>query len=105
MERRLGLRDAQEDRATAIVRGTITKYEPDVPVAFSADPNQATTARRRLQIRVDVEIVDQPTGRTLWTRKGVTAEGEDAERAETEGRQQALERIVNDVIEGAQSQW
>jgi hypothetical protein len=105
MQSRLGLRDASEARATAVVRGTITKYEPDVPVAFSADPNQATTARRRLQISVDVEIVDQTNGKTLWTRKGLSAEGEYAERAETEGRKQALERIVNDVIEGAQSQW
>src|SRR5688500_20335331 len=82
MERRLGLRDAQEDRATAIVRGTITKYEPDVPVAFSADPNQATSARRRLQISVDVEIVDLTIGKTLWERKGLTAEDEYADRAE-----------------------
>ena len=105
MQSRLGLRDASEARATAVVRGTITKYEPDVPVAFSADPNQATTARRRLQISVDVEIVDQTNGKTLWTRKGLSAEGEYAERAEAEGRRQAMERIVNDVIEGAQSQW
>src|ERR1044071_8703635 len=55
----LGLRDASEARANAVVRGIITKYEPDVPVAFSADPNQATSARRRLQISVDVSIVDQ----------------------------------------------
>jgi hypothetical protein len=105
MQSRLGLRDASEARASAVVRGTITKYEPDVPVAFSADPNQATTARRRLQIAVDIEIVDQTNGKTLWTRKGLTAEGEYAERAEAEGRRQALERIVNDVIDGAQSQW
>lgn len=105
MQSRLGLRDASEARATAIVRGTITRYEPDVPVAFSADPNQATTARRRLQISVDIEIVDQTTGKTLWERKGLSAEGEYAERAELEGRRQAIERIVNDVIEGAQSQW
>lgn len=105
MQSRLGLRDASEARASAVVRGTITKYEPDVPVAFSADPNQATTARRRLQITVDVEIVDQTNGKTLWTRRGLSAEGEYAERAEPEGRRQALERIVNDVIEGAQSQW
>lgn len=105
MQSRLGLRDASENRANAVVRGTITKYEPDVPVAFSADPNQATTARRRLQIIVDVEIVDQTSGKTLWERKGLSAEGEYAERAEPEGRRQALERIVNDVIEGAQSQW
>lgn len=105
MQSRLGLRDASEARASAVVRGTITKYEPDVPVAFSADPNQATTARRRVQISVDVEIVDQTSGKTLWERKGLAAEGEYAERAEAEGRRQALERIVNDVIEGAQSQW
>jgi hypothetical protein len=105
MQSRLGLRDASEARANAVVRGTITKYEPDVPVAFSADPNQATSARRRLQISVDVSIVDQTNGKTLWERKGLSAEGEYAERAEPEGRKQALERIVNDVIEGAQSQW
>jgi hypothetical protein len=105
MQSRLGLRDASEARASAVVRGTITKYEPDVPVAFSADPNQATTARRRVQISVDVEIVDQTNGKTLWKRQGLAAEGEYAERAEAEGRRQALDRIVNDVIEGAQSQW
>jgi hypothetical protein len=105
MQSRLGLRDASENRANAVVRGTITKYEPDVPVAFSADPNQATSARRRLQISVDIEIVDQTSGKTLWERKGLSAEGEYAERAEPEGRRQALERIVNDVIDGAQSQW
>jgi hypothetical protein len=105
MQSRLGLRDAAEARANAVVRGTITKYEPDVPVAFSADPNQATTARRRVQVSIDVEIVDQTNGKTLWERKGLSAEGEYAERAEPEGRRQALERIVNEVIEGAQSQW
>ena len=105
MQSRLGLRDASEARANAVVRGTITKYEPDVAVAFSADPNQATSARRRLQISVDIEIIDQTNGKTLWERKGLSAEGEYAERAEPEGRRQAIERIVNDVIDGAQSQW
>jgi hypothetical protein len=102
---RLGLREAPEARASAIVTGTIKKYEPDVPVGFSADPALATTARRRVQLVVDVRIVDQTTGKTLYERTGLRAEGEYAERAEQAGRQQALERIVNDIIEGAQSQW
>ena len=105
LQSRLGLRDAAEAKADAIVRGTILRYDTDVPVGYSADPNQATTARRRLQIAVDVEIVDQTTGKTLWQRKGLTADGEYAERAESSGRKLALEKIVNDVIEGAQSQW
>jgi len=102
---RLGLREAPEARASALVTGVIRKYEPDVPVGFSADPALATTARRRVQLVVDVKIVDQTTGKTLYERTGLQAEGEYAERAEPAGRKQALERIVNDIIEGAQSQW
>lgn len=102
---RLGLREAPESRANAIVTGIVRRYEPDVPVGFSADPSRATTARRRVQLVVDVKIVDQTTGRTLFERAGLQAEGEYAERAEPAGRKQALQRIVSDIVEGAQSQW
>lgn len=105
MQSRMGLRDAPEDRANAVVRGRITRYEFDIPAAFSANPNQATTARRRLRIQADIEIVDQVSGTVLWSRVGIQAEGEYAEGSEAAGRKQAIDRIVNDVIEGAQSQW
>jgi hypothetical protein len=104
-EAREDRRGAPEQRATAIVRGKITKYEPDVPIGFSSDPSRATSARRKLQVVVDVEIVDQTTGKTLYKRNGITGEGEYAERSEAEGRKQAIQRIVSDIIEGAQSQW
>jgi hypothetical protein len=102
---RLGLRDAAEAKANAIVRGTIQRYEVDIPIGYSASNKQATTAKRLLQLVVDVEMVDQVTGKTLWQRKGLLAEGQYEERGETAGRKQAIDRIVNDVIEGAQSQW
>lgn len=105
LQQRLGVRDASEDRADAIVRGKIVGYDADVPVAFSADPRQAVSARRKLQITVDVEILDQTSGKILWQRKGLRAEGEYAERAEPDGRKQAIEKIVSDIVEGAQSQW
>jgi hypothetical protein len=105
LQSRLGLRDAPEDRANALVRGKVTRYEVDIPVAFSANPAQATSARRRLRVQVDIEIVNQVTGRVLWSRTGMQAEGEYAERQEAAGRKQAIDRIVNDVIDGAQSQW
>ena len=105
MQSRLGLRDAPEDRASAVIRGTVTRYELDIPVGFSANPNQATSARRRLRVLVDIEIVDQVTGKVLWQKTGVSAEGEYADRGEAEGRKQAIERIVTEIIEGAQSQW
>src|SRR5687767_674040 len=105
LQRRLGVRDASETRADAIVRGKIVGYDADVPVAYSADPRQAISARRKLQITVDVEILDQTSGKILWQRKGLRAEGEYTERAEPDGRKLAIEKIVNDIVEGAQSQW
>ena len=101
---RLGLRDASEAKANAIVRGTIQRYEIDIPIGYSANNKQATTASRMLQLVVDIEMIDQVTGKTLWQRKGLLAEGQYQERGEATGRKLAIDRIVNDVIEGAQSQ-
>lgn len=102
---RLGLRDATEEKADAVVRGTITRYDPDAPVAFSADPTRATQVRRRLQIVLDVEIFDQVANKVLYTRKGMMAEGEYSDRADAAARKQAIDRIVSDILDGAQSQW
>lgn len=107
MRNRLGVRDAAEPRANAVVRGTIVRYDVDVPIAYTADRsrNGATSARRKLLIVVDVAIVEQANGKTLFERKGLTGEAEYAERAEAAGRRQAINKIVSDIIEGAQSQW
>jgi hypothetical protein len=102
---RLGLRDASEAKASAIVRGTVQRYETDIPIGFSADNRKTTTAKRLLQLVVDIEMIDQVTGKTLWQRKGLLAEGQYEERGETAGRKMAIDRIVNTLIEGAQSQW
>ena len=105
LRNRLGLREAAETRASAIVRGTIQRYETDIPIGFSAANKNQTSARRQLQISVDIEMVDQVSGKSLWQRKGLIAEGQYEERGEATGRKQAIERIVNEVIQGAQSQW
>ena len=105
LSKRLGLRDANEEKASAIARGTIVRYEIDVPVAYSANPQQATATRRKLQVIVDIEIYDQVAGKTIWQKKGIMGEGEYSERFEADGRKQAINHIVNEVIEGAQSQW
>jgi hypothetical protein len=102
---RLGLRDAAESRANAIVRGTVQRYEIDIPIGYSASNKQTNTSKRMLQLVVDIEMVDQLTGKTLWQRKGLVSDGQYDERGENAGRKQAIDRIVSDMIEGAQSQW
>lgn len=105
LHKRLGVREAPEARASAIVRGTIQRYEVDIPVAYSADNRATTTALRMLQIVVDLELVDQVTGETLWQQKGLLAEARYEERGEPAARREAIGRVVNALVEGAQSQW
>ena len=109
VEGRLGVRQAGEETADALVRGTITRYEPDVPVAYTGndDNNQVDVTRRLVQITVSVEIVNQQTNRTIWQRAGLTVEGdyEPGRETERDGRRKALERLTINIVEGAQSQW
>src|SRR5579862_1981568 len=108
---RLGLREASEERADAVLKGTIQRYDIDVPVGYSggritgATSAVATTTQRRLELQIDVEIDEQSTGRVLWQRKGLVESGDYPEGGEIQGRTQAVKKVVNDVVEGAQSQW
>lgn len=106
LEERLGLRPAAEASADAIVRGTITRYEPDLLLAHQTDPEgNVTVTRRRVQITLTVEIYDQQEGRPLWQRSGLVVDGQYTPPLEIDGRRVALEKLVNDIVDGAQSQW
>ena len=105
LQRRLGVRDAPQNKADALIHGTIQSYEADVPVSFSANPQQAVTARRRLQVTIDVEIVDQSNGHILFQSKSLREEADYAERAEADGRSQAIAKILQKIVEGVQANW
>jgi hypothetical protein len=104
---RLGLRQAGEASADAVVRGSITRYEPDVVVAFAGAGNsQVTVDKRLVQVTVSVEIVSRD-GKTIWQRSGMMLEGdyEPASETEARGRGRALSKLVTNIVDGAQSQW
>jgi hypothetical protein len=107
---RLGLREVSEEHADAILKGTIQRYDIDVPVGYSGGrisgaTATATSTQRRLELQIDVEIDEQATGRILWARKGLVEAGDYPDGGELQGRAQAVKKVVNDVVEGAQSQW
>ena len=108
MENRLGLRVAAENQADAVVRGTITSYEADQPLSFQQqEAGNLAVTRRLVQLSVSVEIYDVREDRMLWQRSGLRVEGEYEPPGEDErkGRELALERLVLDIVDGAQSQW
>jgi lipopolysaccharide assembly LptE-like protein len=102
---RLGLRLAGESNADAVVRGKVIRYDPDVPLSFQVGQRRTDVTRRQVQITIDVEILDQREGKTLWQRQGLSAVGDYAPPQEVEGRKIALQKLVNDLVDGAQSQW
>ncbi len=77
----------------------------DTPVALQPGRGQVSVTQRRVQISVDVEILDQREGKTLWQRQGLTVDGEYDPPKEADGRKIALSKLVNEIVDGAQSQW
>jgi TolB-like protein len=104
VEQRLGLRQSAQSQADAVVRGSITRYEPDLPVAYTGDSSRVTVTRRQVQIAVSVEILDQKQGKPIWQRN-LMVQGDYQSGQEAEGRKKALDNLVVNIVEGAQSQW
>lgn len=105
MQGRLGLRASGEATADAVVRGTITRYESDIPLSFQTGQGAVAVTRRRVQLSLDVEIFDVRQQRTLWKRANLTVDGEYDPPQEQRGRELALAKLVSDIVDGAQSQW
>ena len=106
VEQRLGLRQSAELQADAVVRGSITRYEPDLPVAYEGgEDREVTVTRRQVQITLNVEILDQKEGKPLWQRSGLVVKGDYDSGREIDGRDRALDDLVVNIVEGAQSQW
>ena len=103
----LGIRTAGADVADAIVRGSIVRYDVVAPNYRAGDRGQAATVlQRQVNISVSVEIVDLVENVILWESSNVLAQGEFAEGAPEEGgRQEAIELLVQKIVDGAQSNW
>ena len=108
LPRALGIRTAGEDMADAVVRGTIVRYEVVAPnYRAGAEGQPASVLQRQVTITVKVQIVDLVNNVVLWEDTGVTAQGQFLEASESEevGRAEAIELLVQKIVDGAQSNW
>ena len=72
---------------------------------MTGDSSQVNVTRREVQITVSVEILDQKQGKPLWQRNGLVLHGDYESGNEAQGRVKALNDLVVNIVEGAQSQW
>ncbi len=103
----LGIRTAGEEVADAVVRGTINRYDVVAPNYRAGAAGQpAEVLQRQVNISVSVQIVDLVENVILWESSSVTARGEFPEGSpEDEGRLRAIELLVQEIVDGAQSNW
>jgi hypothetical protein len=103
----LGIRTAGVDVADAIVRGRINRYDVSAPNYRAGQPGEAArVTQRQVNLSVSVEIVDLVENVILWESSSVSALGEYAEGSpEEEGRTRAIELLVQEIVDGAQSNW
>lgn len=108
LPRALGLQQAGQDQADAVVRGTIRRYSLQAPL-FRQNQEQARAdvITRQVQLTVSVEIVDRVENVILWEDSNLSVQGEYLEASETEetGKAEAIERLVQRIVDGAQSTW
>jgi len=111
VESRLGLRSATPTQADVIVTGTVTRFDPDQPLAFhpSASVNgtasQVAVTQRQVELTVDILVVERGANRTLWDGKSLTVVGDYSPGREQEGRRKALDQLIKKLIDGVHQNW
>ena len=107
LPRSLGIVNAGEEAADALVRGRITSYALSTPLFRPGQQDQINVLQRRVALRIEIEIVDLVENVILFESSSLSTQGEFLEESEDEavGRALAIELMVQRIIDGAQSNW
>lgn len=108
LPRALGIRIGAESSADAVVRGTIISYTLGAPLYRTPEgTDRAQVLQREVQIAVRVEILDVRDNVILWEDQRLVGQAAYTEGVDSEesGREEAIELLVQRVVDGAQSNW
>jgi Lipopolysaccharide-assembly len=105
--RSLGLRTAGEQVADAILRGRITRYDDTAQSYQPGQSGNVQVLQNQVTITLTVEIVDVKRNEILWESQSVIGRGEyrpDSQQDRT-AWEKALDSVIQQIVDGAQSQW
>lgn len=103
----LGLSLAGERAADAVVRGTVTRYEDAAQNYRAGQPGSIDVLQHQVQITVSIQIIDVRGSVILYEQSSVSGRG--VYRPDTQSdeiaRTEAIQVLIQQIINGAQSQW
>ena len=108
LPRALGLTQAGEETADAVVSGTIQRYELTAPLYRRGQQAESVEVlQREVVLVVSVELLDREAYTILWDQQQLRVVGQYLDASETEdvGRTEAIELLVQEIVDGAQSNW
>lgn len=106
--RSLGLTPAGEQAADAVLTGTILRYELTAPLyRRGQEAETVQVLQREVVLVVQVEVLDREAYTILWDQQQLRVVGQYLDASETEdvGRTEAIELLVQEIVDGAQSNW
>ena len=102
----LGVTNAGEDVADAVIQGRIIRYDLTAPLFRANQVGQVDVLQRQVSIRVEVELIDRVEDVILWDNLALSTLGQYLEGEPEEiGRIEAIELLVQRIVDGAQSNW
>ncbi len=108
LPRTFGVRTGGEEFAEAVVRGTVRQYLVQADsYRPEAGGDRTQVVERQVRVQVEVQVIDRVNNLILWENSALSAEGEylEASGNEIAGRELALSRVVQGIIDGLQSNW
>lgn len=107
LPRALGLSLAGERSADAVVRGTVTRYEDAAQNYRPGEPGTVDVLQHQVQITVSIQIIDVRNSEIIYEQTAVSGRGvyrPDTQSADI-ARTEAIEVLIQQIVNGAQSQW
>jgi hypothetical protein len=107
LPRALGVRQAGERAADAIVRGEITRYEDLLQNYRPGSEGSLEVELNQVQVVVSLQIIDVRNNAVLWESSGISGRGEyrPGSQSDEVARVNAINSLIQQIIDGAQSQW
>lgn len=104
---RLGAQVAGEQEADAVIEVTLTSFTDEAMSFEGREGEGAEVFQRRVTISASAEIYDRVNDRPIWNSSALRATGEYAPEEESQDAaiDLAIENLIQNIVDGAQSQW